>query len=190
MDGFGVHTYRLINGQGKSTFVKFHWKPLLGVHSLVWDEAQQLAGKNLDFNRRDLWEAIVNTVYPEYELALQLVPEAEAEKAPFDILDATKIWPEDQFPLQRVGKLTLNRNPDNFFSETEEVAFHPGHLVPGQPRALCRGTGSFTSRRPRRGCRLRCDRAAREPSPRSSSGTVQHSRAHGARWGGNFTWTV
>jgi catalase len=120
MDGFGVHTYRLINEQGKSTFVKFHWKPLLGVHSLVWDEAQQLAGKNLDFNRRDLWEAIVNTVYPEYELALQLVPEAEAEKAPFDILDATKIWPEDQFPLQRVGKLTLNRNPDNFFSETED----------------------------------------------------------------------
>jgi catalase len=131
MDGFGVHTFRLINGQGKSTFVKFHWKPLLGVHSLVWDEAQKLAGKDPDFNRRDLWEAIENKAYPEYELALQLVREEDAEKAPFDILDATKIWPEDQFPLQRVGKLILNRNPDNFFSETEEVAFHPGHLVPG-----------------------------------------------------------
>ena len=131
MDGFGVHTFRLINGHGKSTFVKFHWKPLLGVHSLVWDEAQKLAGKDPDFNRRDLWEAIENKAYPEYELALQLVPDEDAEKAPFDILDATKIWPEDQFPLHRVGKLTLNRNPDNFFSETEEVAFHPGHLVPG-----------------------------------------------------------
>ena len=131
MDGFGVHTFRLINGQGKSTFVKFHWKPLLGVHSLVWDEAQKLAGKDPDFNRRDLWEAIENKAYPEYELALQLISEGDAEKAPFDILDATKIWPEDQFPLQRVGKLILNRNPDNFFSETEEVAFHPGHLVPG-----------------------------------------------------------
>ncbi|OQW37355.1 MAG: catalase HPII [Nitrospira sp. SG-bin1] len=131
MDGFGVHTFRLVNDQGKSTFVKFHWKPLLGVHSLVWDEAQKLAGKDPDFHRRDLWEAIENKTYPEYELALQLLPEEEADKAPFDILDATKIWPEDQFPLQRVGKLTLNRNPDNFFTETEEVAFHPGHLVPG-----------------------------------------------------------
>ena len=131
MDGFGVHTFRLINEQGKSTLVKFHWKPLLGVHSLVWDEAQQLAGKDPDFHRRDLWEAIENKAYPEYELALQVLPEAEAEKVPFDVLDATKIWPEDQFPLQRVGKLTLNRNPDNFFTETEEVAFHPGNLIPG-----------------------------------------------------------
>ncbi len=131
MDGFGVHTFRLVNDQGKSTLVKFHWKPLLGVHSLVWDEAQKLAGKDPDFNRRDLWEAIENKAYPEYELALQLIPEEDANKAPFDILDATKIWPEDQFPLQRVGKLTLNRNPGNFFTETEEVAFHPGHLVPG-----------------------------------------------------------
>lgn len=131
MDGFGVHTFRLVNEQGKSTFVKFHWKPLLGVHSLVWDEAQKLAGKDPDFHRRDLWEAIENKAFPEYELALQLVSEEEADKVPFDILDATKIWPEDQFPLQRVGKLTLDRNPDNFFAETEEVAFHPGHLVSG-----------------------------------------------------------
>lgn len=131
MDGFGVHTFRLVNDQGKSTFVKFHWKPLLGVHSLVWDEAQKLAGKDPDFHRRDLWEAIESKAYPEYELALQLLPEEDADKAPFDILDATKIWPEDQFPLQRVGKLILNRNPDNFFTETEEVAFLPSHLVPG-----------------------------------------------------------
>ncbi len=131
MDGFGVNTFRLVNDQGKATFVKFHWKPLLGVHSLVWDEAQQLMGKDPDFHRRDLWEAIENKAFPEYELALQLVSEEDAEKLPFDLLDATKILPEDQFPLQRVGKLTLNRNPDNFFAETEESAFHPGHLVPG-----------------------------------------------------------
>jgi catalase len=131
MDGFGVHTFRLVNDQGKSTFVKFHWKPLLGVHSLVWDEAQKLAGKDPDFHRRDLWEAIEQKAYPEYELALQLVTDEDVDKLAFDILDATKIWPEDQVPLQRVGKLTLNRNPDNFFTETEEVAFHPGHLVPG-----------------------------------------------------------
>ncbi|MCC2641762.1 MAG: katE [Nitrospira sp.] len=131
MDGFGVHTFRLVNDQGKSTFVKFHWKPLLGVHSLVWDEAQKLAGKDPDFHRRDLWEAIENGAFPEYELALQLLPEEEKDKAPFDILDPTKIWPEDLIPLQRVGKLVLNRNPDNFFAETEEVAYHPGHLVSG-----------------------------------------------------------
>ena len=131
MDGFGVHTFRLINAEGKSTFVKFHWKPLLGVHSLVWDEAQQLAGKEPDFHRRDLWDAIDNKAYPEYELALQLVPEEDGDKLGFDLLDPTKLWPEDQIPLQRVGKLTLNRNPDNFFAETEQIAFHPGHVVPG-----------------------------------------------------------
>jgi catalase len=131
MDGFGVHTFRLVNEKGTSTFVKFHWKPLLGVHSLVWDEAQKLAGKDPDFHRRDLWDAIENGAFPEYELALQLLPEGEQDKVPFDILDPTKLWPEDQFPLQRVGKLTLNRNPDNFFAETEEVAYHPGHLVSG-----------------------------------------------------------
>lgn len=131
MDGFGVHTFRLVNDQGKATFVKFHWKSPLGVHSLVWDEAQALAGKDPDFHRRDLWDAIESGAFPEYELALQLLPEEDKDKVPFDILDPTKIWPEDLVPLQRVGKLTLNRNPDNFFAETEEVAFHPGHLVSG-----------------------------------------------------------
>lgn len=131
MDGFGVHTFRLVNDQGKATFVKFHWKSPLGVHSLVWDEAQALAGKDPDFHRRDLWDAIESGAFPEYELALQLLTEEDKDKVPFDILDPTKIWPEDLVPLQRVGKLTLNRNPDNFFAETEEVAFHPGHLVSG-----------------------------------------------------------
>ena len=131
MDGFGVHTFRLVNDQGKSTFVKFHWKPQLGVHSLVWDEAQLIAGKDPDFHRKDLWEAIENGAFPEYELALQLLPEEDKGKVPFDVLDPTKIWPEDLIPLQRVGKLILDRNPDNFFAETEEVAYHPGHLVSG-----------------------------------------------------------
>ncbi|MBA3943489.1 MAG: catalase [Herpetosiphonaceae bacterium] len=131
MEGFGIHTFRFVNDQGKSTFVKFHWKPLLGVHGLAWDEAQKIAGKDPDFHRRDLWEAIENGDYPEYEFGVQLLAEEDEFKFDFDILDATKIWPEDLVPAQRIGKLTLNRNPDNFFAETEQVAFHPGHVVPG-----------------------------------------------------------
>jgi catalase len=131
MEGFGVHTFRFVNDQGKSTFVKFHWKPLLGVHSFVWDEAQIVGGKDPDFHRRDLWEAIEAGAYPEYELGVQLLVEEDKEKVEFDILDATKIWPEDVVPVQRIGKLVLNRNPDNFFAETEQVAFHPGHIVSG-----------------------------------------------------------
>jgi len=131
MEGFGVHTFRLVNAQGKSRFVKFHWKPLLGVHSLVWDEALKLAGKDPDFHRRDLWEAIEAGAYPEYELGLQIIEEEDADKLDFDLLDATKIIPEEQVPVRRVGKLTLNRNPDNFFAETEQVAFCIQNLVPG-----------------------------------------------------------
>ncbi len=131
MEGFGVNTFRFVNEQGKSTFVKFHWKPLLGVHSLVWDEAQKISGKDPDFHRRDLWDAIEMGAYPEYELGVQLLPEDAQDKVGFDILDATKIWPEDVVPVQRIGKLTLNRNPDSFFAETEQVAVHPGHIVPG-----------------------------------------------------------
>jgi catalase len=131
MEGFGVHTFRLVNAQGQSHFVKFHWKPLAGVHSLVWDEAQRLAGKDPDFHRRDLWEAIELGNYPEWELGLQLIPEGEETKFDFDVLDATKIWPEDLIPVQRVGKLTLNRNPDNYFTETEQVAFMTTNIVPG-----------------------------------------------------------
>lgn len=131
MEGFGVHTFRFINEQGDSHFVKFHWKPKLGTHAVVWDEAQQISGKDPDFHRRDLWEAIENGNYPEWDLGVQVIPEADEHKFDFDLLDPTKIIPEEIVPVQRIGKLTLNRNPDNFFAETEQVAFHPGHLVPG-----------------------------------------------------------
>ena len=131
MEGFGVHTFRMINTEGKSRFVKFHWKPLNGVHSLVWDETQKIAGKDPDFNRRNLWDMIENGVYPEYELGVQIVEEEDEFAFDFDLLDPTKIIPEELVPVQKIGKMTLNRNPDNFFAETEQVAFHPGHVVPG-----------------------------------------------------------
>jgi catalase len=131
MEGFGVHTFRLINARGVSHFVKFHWKPRLGKHALVWDEAQKIAGKDADFHRRDLWEAIDQGNFPEWELGLQLVEESKAQALGFDLLDPTKLIPEDMVPVQLVGKMVLNRNVDNFFSETEQVAFHPGHVVPG-----------------------------------------------------------
>lgn len=131
MEGFGVHTFRFVNEQGKAHFVKFHWKPVLGTHSLVWDEAQKISGKDPDFHRRDLWEAIEQGNYPEYELGVQLLPEEDEFKFDFDILDPTKLWPEEEVPVQRIGKMTLNRNVDNVFAETEQVAFHPGHVVPG-----------------------------------------------------------
>jgi catalase len=131
MDGFGVNTYRLVNDQGESFFVKFHWRAKLGAHSLAWDETQKIAGKDPDFNRRDLWEAIDLGVYPEYEFSIQVIPAGEEKKFEFDILDATKIWPEELVPRIPVGKMVLNRNPDNFFAETEQVAFCVGNLVPG-----------------------------------------------------------
>ncbi len=131
MEGFGVHTFRFINDKGKARFVKFHWKPLLGVHSVVWDEAQKISGKDPDFHRRDLWESIENGDFPEWEFGVQIVEEKDEHKFDFDLLDPTKIIPEELVPVQRIGKLTLNRNPDNFFAETEQVAFHTGHVVPG-----------------------------------------------------------
>ena len=131
MEGFGVNTFRFINDEGKSHFVKFHWKPKLGVHSLVWDETQKIAGKDPDFNRRDLWESIESGDYPEYELGVQLLPEEDEFKFDFDVLDPTKFWPEEDIPVTKIGKMTLNRNVDNVFAETEQVAFHPGHVVPG-----------------------------------------------------------
>jgi catalase len=131
MEGFGVHTFRFVNAQGVGRFVKFHWRPALGSHSLVWDEAQKLAGKEPDYNRRDLWEAIASGAYPEYVLAAQIVEEHEADRFDFDLLDPTKIIPEELVPLTPLGKMVLDRNPDNFFAETEQVAFHPGHVVPG-----------------------------------------------------------
>lgn len=131
MQGFGVHTFRLINAQGKSVFVKFHWRPLSGVCSLVWDEAQKLAGKDPDFNRRALWTDIESGDYPEWELGLQIIPQEDEHKFDFDLLDPTKLVPEELVPVRPVGKLTLNRNPDNFFAETEQVAFCVGNIVPG-----------------------------------------------------------
>ena len=131
MEGFGVHTFRFVADAGKSCFVKFHWKPVLGVHSLVWDEAVKLAGKDADYHWRDLWEAIDKGHYPEWEFGVQIVPEEDEHKFDFDLLDATKLISESMVPVQIIGKITLNRNPDNYFAETEQVAFHPGHLVPG-----------------------------------------------------------
>ncbi len=131
MEGFGIHTFRFINAQGESQFVKFHWKPLLGVHSLVWDEAQKIAGKDPDFNRRDLWENIENGMPAEFELGVQLLDPKDEFKFDFDILDCSKLWPEELIPVRKIGKLTLNRNVDNFFAETEQVAFCPANVVPG-----------------------------------------------------------
>jgi catalase len=131
MEGFGIHTFKLVDAKGASRFVKFHWKPLLGVHSVLWDEALKISGKDPDFHRRDLWEAIEAGAYPEWELGLQIIPEADEDKFDFDLLDPTKLVPEELVPVERVGRLTLDRNPDSFFAETEQVAFHPGHVVPG-----------------------------------------------------------
>jgi catalase len=131
MQGFGVHTFRFVNGDGESRFVKFHWSPVAGTHSLVWDEAVKISGADPDFHRRDLWEAIEAGAYPEYELAIQVFTERDADKFSFDVLDATKIVPEELVPLRPIGRLVLNRNPDNFFAETEQVAFCAAHIVPG-----------------------------------------------------------
>ncbi|MCF0056020.1 catalase [Dyadobacter sp. CY356] len=131
MEGFGVHTFRFINKEGVSSFVKFHWKPILGVHAVAWDEAQIISGKDPDFHRRDLWDAIESGAFPEWELGVQIIPEEDEFKYDFDLLDSTKLVPEELVPVQRIGKMTMNRNPDNFFAETEQVAFHLGHIVPG-----------------------------------------------------------
>jgi catalase len=131
MEGFGVHTFRFVNDEGRATFVKFHWRPALGTHSLVWDEAQKLAGKDPDFNRRDLWEAIEEGSFAEFELCVQLVDERDEHRFDFDLLDPTKLIPVEDVPLEPVGKMVLDRNPDNFHAETEQVAFHVGNVVPG-----------------------------------------------------------
>ncbi len=131
MEGFGVHTFRFVNASGKSTFVKFHWKPKLGMQSVTWDEALRINGADPDFHRRDLWSAIQMKAFPEWELGLQLFDERFAEKFDFDILDSTKIIPEEVLPARRVGRLVLDRTVDNFFAETEQVAFCTQNVVPG-----------------------------------------------------------
>ena len=131
MQGFGVHTFRFVNAAGESRFVKFHWNPIAGTHSLAWDEAIKISGADSDFHRRDLWEAIEAGAYPEWELAVQIFSEADADRYSFDVLDATKLIPEELVPLTPIGRMVLNRNPDNFFAETEQVAFCTAHIVPG-----------------------------------------------------------
>ena len=180
MQGFGVHTFRLVNAAGESHFVKFHWTPLAGTHSLVWDEAVKISGADPDFHRRDLWEAIEAGAYPEWELGLQIFTEEQAEGFTFDVLDATKIVPEELVPIMPVGKLVLNRNPDNFFAETEQVAFCTAHVVPGHrlhQRSAAGGTDPLLRRHP--------DLASRRPEfPRDSDqradrpGPQQPTRRH------------
>ncbi|MES2280785.1 MAG: catalase [Pseudomonadota bacterium] len=131
MQGFGVHSYRFVNDAGESVFVKFHWNPRFGTQSLVWDEAVKISGADPDYHRRDLWERIESGAFPEWELGVQVFTEEEAEKFSFDILDATKLIPEEMVPIRPLGRMVLNRNPDNFFAETEQVAFCTAHVVPG-----------------------------------------------------------
>ncbi|WP_225782352.1 catalase [Xenophilus sp. Marseille-Q4582] len=131
MQGFGVHTFRWVNAHGDAHFVKYHWTPKLGIHALAWDEAQKIAGKDPDFHRRDLWNAIAAGHFPEWELGVQLIPQDKEHSLGIDLLDPTKLVPAELVPITPVGKLVLDRNPDNFFAETEQVAFHPGHVVPG-----------------------------------------------------------
>ena len=131
MEGFGVHTFRLVTAAGKSTFVKFHWKPKLGMQSVVWNEAVKINGADPDFHRRDLWNAIQSGNYPEWELGLQLFDEKFADSFDFDVLDATKLIPEEEVPIRRVGRLVLDRCVNNFFAETEQVAFCTNNIVPG-----------------------------------------------------------
>jgi len=131
MEGFGVHTFRFVNDKGEGTFVKLHWKPALGVHSLPWEESQQLGGLDPDYHRKDLFESIKNGQFPEWDFGVQLIPEKDEFKFPFDLLDPTKLVPEELVPVRRIGRLVLNRNPENYFAEIEQAAFHPGHVVPG-----------------------------------------------------------
>ncbi|MDB5340246.1 MAG: katE [Planctomycetaceae bacterium] len=131
MEGFGVHTFRFINASGESTFIKWHLKPSLGMKSILWDEAQRISGCDPDFHRRDLWEAIESGNFPEWEVGVQLIPEADEHKYDFDLLDPTKLVPEELVPIIPIGRLVLDRNPENFFAEVEQVAFHVGHVVPG-----------------------------------------------------------
>ncbi len=131
IEAFGIHSFRLINEAGDSTFVKFHWRPKLGLQSTIWDETVKIAGADPDFHRRDMFEAIQAGQFPEWEFAVQLFTQAQADKFPFDHLDATKLIPEELVPLQVIGRMVLDRWPNNFFAETEQVAFCPSHIVPG-----------------------------------------------------------
>lgn len=131
MEGFGIHTFRLVDEKGDATFVKFHWRPKLGLQSTVWDETVKIAGADPDYHRRDLYESIANGDFPEWQLGVQIISEKLVDELPYDVLDATKLVPEELAPIEIVGRLVLDRNPDNFFAETEQVAFLPSNLPPG-----------------------------------------------------------
>lgn len=131
IDGFGIHTFRWINDEGKATFVRYQWNPQLGVHSRVWDETQKVSGNDPDSQRKDLYEAIDEGNYPVWDFCVQLLPEEKENDFPFDILDPTKVWPEEYIPKIKIGEMIFNRNVDNYFAETEQVAFNPGNVIPG-----------------------------------------------------------
>ena len=131
IEGFGIHTFQMVNAKGKVTFVKFHWKPKLGLQSTLWDEALKLQAADNDFHRRDLWESINSGNFPEWELGIQAFDQKFADKLPYDVLDSTKLIPEEMLPIRMVGRMVLDRNPDNFFAETEQVAYCPANIVPG-----------------------------------------------------------
>ena len=131
IEGFGIHTFRLVNARGESTFVKFHWRPSIGAASTLWDEAVKIAGADPDYTRRDLWESIDKGDFPEWTFNIQAFDQKTADRLDFDILDSTKIIPEEIIPLMPIGRMVLNQNPVNFFAETEQIAFHPGSIVPG-----------------------------------------------------------
>ena len=131
MEGFGIHTFQLVNESGDAHFVKFHWKPKLGVQSTLWDETTKIQGANNDYHRKDLFEAIESGMYPEWQLGIQVFDKEFADAQPYDVLDSTKLIPEEDVPVKFIGRMVLNRNPDNFFAETEQVAFCPSNVVPG-----------------------------------------------------------
>ena len=167
MEGFGIHTFRLVNADGKSTFVKFHWRPTIGSASVIWDEAVKINGADPDFHRRDLYEAIAKGAFPEWEFGVQAFDEAQAESFDFDVLDPTKIIPEEIIPIEIVGRMVLDRNPVNFFAETEQAAFHPGSPGSGHrfhQRPASAGPPVFLHRHPDQPARRRqFSRAADQP---------------------------
>lgn len=131
MQGFGVNTFTLTNAEGVRSFVKFHWLPTLGVFSLTWDEALKISGQDPDFHRRDLADAIGHGAFPTWKFGIQVCPESRQDEFDFDILDPTKVWPEDLLPVRYIGEVQLNKNVDEYFSQVEQAAFCTAHVVPG-----------------------------------------------------------
>ena len=172
IEGFGIHTFRLVNAEGKSTFVKFHWKPKLGLQSTVWDEALKLQAADNDYHRRDLWEAIDTGAFPEWELGIQAFDQAFADGLDWDVLDATKIIPEEMVPVRIIGRMVLDRNPDNFFAETEQVAYCPANVVPGStsPTIRC-SRGAYSPISTRR------SRASAPPTSTNCRSTRRNARS-------------